>query len=335
MKVRRAYPDVFYEGINITKDIEKDLISFSYVDIASGAADTISLMIQDRDKKWLSSWAPDKGDTIQVKIWTENWREEGDNGILNCGTFIVDQPKYSGRPITLSLDAISMPNNNDFTTTEKSRTWDNATLEEIGRTISGNAGLDLVFDSAINPTIQFLEQSETSDKSFLSDLCGKYGVVMKLYSKKIILFDEALYESKDTVMDIDESDMENWDLTPSLTGTGYDGVSINYFDPETEKQHSYKYIIPGRSEDKILKLNDLVYSLAEAKIKAKGELRKTNKSETKLSITIAGKTNLISANTINITGLGKYSGKYYIDKISHKLKPYKLSVDLHKVLEGY
>lgn len=335
MKVRRAYPDIYYEGVNITKDVEEDVKSFSYTDVASGAADTITLAIQDKDKKWLSPWAPSKGDSIQAKIRTENWKKEGDNGILNCGTFVVDQPSYSGRPVTLNLGAISMPNNSDFTTTKKSKTWDNATLKEIAQTIASNANLKLYFDSEINPTVKFLEQSETGDKGFLSNLCEKYGVVMKLYSQKIILFDEASYEAKDTVMNIDETDMENWSLAPSLTETGYDGVSIDYFDAKTEENHSYKYVIPGKPGDKILKLNDIVYSLSEAETKAKGELRKANKSETKLNITIVGNTKLVSSNTVNITGLGKYSGKYYIDKISHQLKAYKLTIDLHKVLEGY
>lgn len=335
MKTRRVSPDIYYKGVNITKAIEGDVKSFSYTDVASGAADTISLTIQDRNKKWLTSWAPEKGDSIKVKLRVENWERDETVDMFDCGTFIVDQPVYSGRPVTLILGAISMPNNNNFTTTEKSKTWDNATLKEIAQTLASNAGLELFFDSRINPTISFIEQSETSDKSFLFNLCERYGVVMKLYNQKIILFEEAFYEAKEATITIDENSMEQWNLTPSLTDTGYDGVSIDYFDPQLEEQYSYQFIIPGTKGDKILKITDIVYSLAEAELKAKGELRKANKNETKLNITVVGNTQVVASNTVNITGFGRYSGKYYIDQITRQLEPYRLTLDLHKVLEGY
>lgn len=335
MKTRRAYPNIIYEGVNITSNLKEDIKSFSYIDVASGEADTIQLIIQDKDKKWLSSWAPATGDNIQAYIKVENWRNEGNNNRLNCGEFIVDQPRHTGRPITLELNAISMPTNTNFTTTKKSRSWDKATIQEVASTISEEAKLNLVFDAGVNPTIDFLEQSEVSDKNFLDDLCVNYGLSMKLYSHQIVIFDEAEYESKDSVITVDENEMDRWEVVPSLTDTGYDGVEIDYFDPDTEEYDSYQYIIPGRSGEKILYINDIVFNLAEAERKAKGELRKANKNETKLEIVIPGDVRLIATNNINITGLGKYSGKYYADKITHQLKPYQLQIELHKVLEGY
>jgi len=50
---------------------------------------------------------------------------------------------------------------------------------------------------------------------------------------------------------------------------------------------------------------------------------------------LSGGTFLVAGSTIEITGLGIYSGKYYIDKIIHNVKPYKMGLEMHKVLEGY
>lgn len=335
MKTRRANPIIYYEGTNITKNLEKEIKSFSFTDVASGSSDTIQLKVHDITKKWLTNWAPKKGDVITAAIEVENWNSEGDNRTFSCGQFIVDRPRYRGRPIELSLNAAALPNNTSFTTTEKSRTWNKATLEKIAQKISAENNLNLVFDSSLNPKIEYVEQSEVSDKVFLNDLCTRYGVVMKIYKEKIVLYNEKEYEEKSTVTTIDESELEDWDLDPNLTDSGYDGVTITYFDPTTEERKKYTFTIPGEEGKKILKVNDLVFSLSEAETKAKAALRSKNKSEIILKGKLSGGTFLIAGSTVDITSFGEYSGKYYIDRITHTVKPYKMGLEMHKVLEGY
>ncbi|KXS49168.1 MAG: late control D family protein [Halanaerobium sp. T82-1] len=335
MKTRRANPIIYYQGTNITKNLEKEIKSFSFTDVASGSSDTIQLKVHDITKKWLSNWAPQTGDVIEASIKVEDWNKEGDTRVFSCGKFIVDRPRYRGRPVELSLNAAALPNDTDFTTTKKSRTWNKATLEKIAQKIANENNLNLVFDSSLNPDIKFVEQSEVSDKTFLNDLCTRYGVVMKIYKEKIVLYNEKDYESKEPVTTIDESELEDWDLDPNLTDSGYDGAHLSYFDPETEEHKDYTFIIPGEPGKKILEINDLVFSLSEAEAKAKGALRKKNKSEINLKGKLSGGTFLVAGSTIEITGLGIYSGKYYIDKIIHNVKPYKMGLEMHKVLEGY
>jgi hypothetical protein len=335
MKTRRAHPIIYYQGTNITADLENEIKSFSFTDVASGSSDSIGLVLHDITKKWLSNWAPQKGDTIEASIKVENWSEEGDSRTFSCGSFVVDRPRYRGRPITLNLNAAAIPNDTNFSTTEKSRTWDKATLEKIAQSIANDNNLSLVFDSSNNPTIEFIEQSEVSDKSFLNDLATRYGVVMKIYKEQIILYDEKSYEEKETAATIDISEIENWDLDPNLTDSGYDGAHISYFDPEDEEHKDYTFTIPGEPGQKILELNDIVFSLSEAESKAKAALRKKNKSEITLKGSIPGGRFLVASNTVEITGFGVYSGKYYIDRIVHTVKPYKLDLTMHKVMEGY
>lgn len=335
MKTRRANPIIYYQGTNITKNLEKEIKSFVFSDVASGSSDTIQLKVHDITKKWLTSWAPKKGDIITAAIEIKNWSSEGDNKTFSCGQFIVDRPRYRGRPIELSLNAAALPNNTSFTTTKKSKTWNKATLEKIAQKISVENNLNLVFDSSANPQIEYVEQSEVSDKTFLNDLCTRYGVVMKIYKEKIVLYNEKEYEKKSTVTSIDESELEDWDLDPNLTDSGYDGVQITYFNPTTEERNKYKFIIPGEEGKKILKVNDLVFSLSEAETKAKAALRNKNKSEIILKGRLSGGLFLVAGSTVKITGFGEYSGKYYIDKITHTIKPYKMNLEMHKVLEGY
>ena len=53
-EARKAEVVIFYEGVNISKDIAPFLISFSYTDNASDKADEICISLEDRRRLWLS-----------------------------------------------------------------------------------------------------------------------------------------------------------------------------------------------------------------------------------------------------------------------------------------
>jgi phage protein D len=347
METRRATIELNYKGTNITKEISSDLKSFSYTDNASGAADDVAIELKDDLGKWISSWAPTKGDIVRPKIITRNWRFDGDTQSLDCGTFLVDDISYTGRPRSLTIGAISSPSNIDFMTTNKSRTWENASVKEIAQTIAKKAGLSVFFDSKTNPVIDFLEQSEEPDVSFLFELCQKNGLAIKLYNNRIAIFNEAEYEAKGPVATITEDGrtingvktlaMKNpWSAKTSFTDTGYDGCKVQYVDPDNGELRSYTFKIAGRAGKKIYIVNEECDSLARAQRLAKSELRRLNKNEFNLSISVAGNLELFAAQTVRIADLGIFAGKYYIDKVSRSVGGgFDTSLDLHRCLEGY
>jgi phage protein D len=336
MESRRASIELIYEGKNITADIAPDLKEFKFNDNASGMADDVTVELKDNKGKWLSIWAPQKGDIIKPTIITQNWRREGDEQRLFCGTFLVDEPKYSGPPRVLSLGAVSVPANTGFMTTEKSRTWDSASIKKIAQTIAASAGLQLFFDSKSNPVVDFLEQSDTSDVSFLFDLCLQNGLAMKLYNNRIIIFNEAEYEAKPAVATHTMSEMIHWDAKTTFTDTGYDGCKVEYMDPDTGESLSYTFRAPGKKGKKIYKVNETAQSLAEAQRLTKAKLRELNKKEYTFSFTTDGCPEQVSSQTVNINGFGFFDGKYYIDRIERKVGGgTTATLDLHRVLEGY
>lgn len=336
MLSRRADIDITYENVNITADIINDLKSFSYVDNASGEADSISIIMKDDEKKWITSWIPKQGDIIKPKIKTLNWETEGQNQLLDCGIFIVDEPTFSGRPIKINIGAISTPVNNDFMTVPRSRTWEKVAIQKIAQTIADSSDLNLYYDTKYNPIIEFVEQSEQPNIGFLYDICVKNGLALKIYNSKIVIFREEEYESKQEIAAIDEKDMKSWSAKNTSTNTGYDACLLEYTLPNNQKKYSFTYRAPGRSGNKIFKLNETVYSAAEAERRTKAKLRELNKSETTLSIILPGNVNLLSSSNVIVTGLGIFNGKYYIDKAIHGAENgYHVQLELHKVLEGY
>ena len=349
MKARRATIDLIYEGKIITKDIAGDLLEFTYTDNASGSADDVSITLKDETGKWISSWAPQKGDSIKPTIKTINWRHDGDSQQMKCGSYLVDEVSYSGRPRIVTIGAVSTPANTDFMNTCKSRTWDAASIKEIAQSIADDAGLTLYFESQENPIVDFIEQSETPDASFLFDQCQKNGLSMKLYNNRIVIFNEAEYEKKESVAVICENKslvsqsikkpqiiLISWNAEISFTETGFDGCRVSYVDPDAGDLIDYTFRAPGRRGRKIYQLNEEVGSIAEAERRAKSKLRELNRNEFKISVSIPGNLDLVSSQTVDIEGLGVFDGKYHIDKIGRSLGGgFGCALDLHHVLEGY
>jgi phage protein D len=333
MRTRRTDIAITYQGTNITADLKPYLKSFTYTDPASGEADTISLDIADMDRKWLDAWFPTKTDSISASIMTANWNGEGDNWTLDCGSFTVDTIGFSGSPVSMKLDAISQPVSQSFDCRKNSKTWEKTTIQGIASKISADAGVSLVYEaSAIS--IEAKEQSEEEDMKFLQSLCDDYGLAMKIYNSKIILFAEEQYEAKASVRTLTELDVISWSGQTTLTGLA-DSVEVKYKDPKTSEDLSYTYQDPkkvGRPTYKLQESNEKADSIDDARKKAKAELRAANREETTLSLKIDPHKGLTSAMNVDVTGFGKFDGKYFIDKITHNISGgYTMDLEMRRV----
>lgn len=77
MYPRKATASVSYNGKRIDTKLAEYLQSFSYTDVASGESDSLSLNINDRDRKWIKSWFPSKGDTMAGHDYYEKLEQRG------------------------------------------------------------------------------------------------------------------------------------------------------------------------------------------------------------------------------------------------------------------
>ncbi|AKL95020.1 late control D family protein [Clostridium aceticum] len=340
MLARRADIAVKYSGIDITSDIKKDLLVFSYTDNASENADDVSILLKDNKLKWLNQWFPQKGDSLESEINTMNWRFDGDRQSLPCGSSIIDEPEYSGRPRVLTLKAISIPANSNFTTTNKSRVWNNITFKTIAQDIANQAGLSLFFDSKSNPIYARQEQSEVSDMKFLAELCKNEGLAFKVTDKKIVIFDEAEYEKRPSVAKFKESSstLKRYNFKTTFTDTAYAGCNVKYYDAALGRNIEFLFALKDidPEKDKVYELNARVKTGEEAKRLAQKTLRKINKKEYRTILEVAGDINIVGGSCIDLEEFGVFSGKYYVDKAIHNYDGgYSVSIEGHKVLEGY
>ena len=323
---RKTDLDISYNGKNITNDIKNNLKYFSYIDVASGECDTLSIVLAKHG--WFSTWLPGEEDYIESTIFTKNWKEEGDNRKLKCGKFMIDDFYLQGPPSSYSLRGISSPIQTDFAHTTKNKTWSKTTTKGIALQIAKNAKVSLVYD-APSYSIAKIEQSGESDMSFLFKVCQDYNLSMKIYNYKLIIFDEAAYEKKSPVGTIDIKDCDSYTLNKTLIGK-FNSVIIKYKVAKSNKTYTYEH--KETKGGRILKVNNRASSLADAKLKAIAALRKANKEAQTAQLSVMGDVLYMAGTCLILTGFGKFNGKYYIDKVTHTITDgYTANLQMHKV----
>ena len=102
-EARRAQPSLTINGKNVTTKLAEYLESLSYTDVASGSSDSLSLDLHNIGQIWLTQWYPTKGSTVKGSISFKDWNKDGEALKLNCGTFVLDEVKFTGGPLSLSL----------------------------------------------------------------------------------------------------------------------------------------------------------------------------------------------------------------------------------------
>lgn len=326
MRTRRTDLDVQYSvGGTLTGSVEQ----FTFTDNATGQADNISLTVNNATGEWLGAREPTKGRLVKAKFTQKDWDAEGDNKTLDCGEFTLDGFSAAGFPSTATIGAVATPADTAINETQRTATWNKTTIKNIAANIAARYSLTLFYEGD-EIRLEALEQSGQTDSAFLSSLCKKYGLSMKLYRKKIVIFDREAYKKKDPVKTIRVSggQGENFNLTSDLAGS-YTGGRIQYTDPATEKD----IVVEIGTGTRILSLNQSADDEADAKRQITAAVNNANHSITQVSLTIPGDASLISSQTITVTGLGQLSGKYYIDQTQHSIgsSGYTVSLSLSLV----
>lgn len=330
-RARRAAVSVNYEHVNITDEVAGNVKMLTYTDVASGESDALSLSLQDRERKWMGSWAPKKGDHISASVAFQDWDWEGDSWGIYCGSFEVDDISMSGPPPACTIGAVSIPRSTAFNEEERTKNWEEITVKEIAAEIASRAGISLYYEAEEIP-IKSMEQDRQTDCKFLYAVCEKYGLAMKVFAEKIVIFDEAAYESAKAVTELKYEDFAaGYQYKSTLEGT-YTGAKIAYCDPGTGEDH----MVTVGGGDRIKEINEEADSAADAQKKAIAALNNANKKDTTFSGTVKAKRELTASRCISISGFGVPDGIYYLDKVVTKISgsgASRQTIEAHKV--GY
>ena len=274
----------------------------------------------------ISGWFPTNKDKISCGISIVDWNYPGDNRYLDCGSFTVDDVSANGHPIKLSISAVSAPVSTGFNSEDKTVTWESVTIRQIAERIATDTGLYFVYDAPLDIFIAATEQNGT-DCSFLNSLCDKYGLSMKIYNDKLVIYDREDYKSRAAIATINLEEMKSWNYNETLQGT-YTGVKYSYSDSSNNADIEYTY----GSTERMLSVNLQAADLVDAELQAIASLNKANHSAVTMSVTVIGNPSLVAGSNVYISGIGRPDGKYFIDEITHSIGGgYTTSLTLSKV----
>lgn len=339
--MRSATLRLLYNGVDITEDIAEDVGGFSYTAASSDEADVIDVSIADPHKKWLTQWMPKAGDKLTAAILLKDWERDGDSHVIQCGSYILDEPSYSWPPHTQKLSAISVACNTSFVSEERSRTWTDAAVSEIAAQIGRENGLEVYFVSRYNPRLT-VEQSKTADLSFLAKICSDYTLYIKAADGRIVILDPFEMEEQPPVTTIRESgDVTRYQLRHTYLDTGYTDAAITTVDADTGEYHmmedtaKYQGLTEEEAQEKYGKTLTVEASeITEDPVLAERKLKKEKMKEYTANITMPIRLGVTEGCAVTLQDFGSWDGHWIVDKLSISLPAGTMSLSLHKVVIG-
>ncbi|MNJ15710.1 phage late control protein GPD [compost metagenome] len=176
-----AYPQpvcrVVVNGQDITHSIEKRLISIELTDNRGMEADQLDINLSDHDGLLA---IPPRGATVRL------WLGWSDTGLVDKGSFTVDETEHSGAPDTLSIRARSADLRGGLKT-KRERSWSDTLLGTVIGAIASAHGLAPVI-SPLLAAIQLvhLDQANESDANLLSRLGQEHDAISAVKAGRLL-----------------------------------------------------------------------------------------------------------------------------------------------------
>jgi hypothetical protein len=302
---------------------------FTYTDPASGESDTIKITLNNTGMEWVQGWMPQKGDVITASIILQNWDDPGDLQTYKCGKFCLDDLSFRGPVLTCEIGGVSVPEGNAFRCTARSKTWKDATAREVGAEIARRYSLEFDYTGE-TVKLGTVEQDSEPDSTFLERVCRDHGLAVKVYYGKLIIYDKGIFEAREETAVLKAQDLQDWSYNTTLAGT-YTGAEVKYTSGEDDKEYSCK--VGGGK--RILTIKERVESLQEAQTLACARVNAENEKAETMQVTIRADFRVCAGCTVKVEGLGRLSGKYFVDSVTHNLagNAYTMDLDMHRCVQ--
>lgn len=339
---------VSWQSKAIARDLGPHLVSLTYVDNLSGAADDLQLEVEDRDALWSGDWQPQHGDEVVARAKAQGWFGFGDPVTeLRLGKFSHDKITLSGPPRRATLACVSAPLATGLRRRKRTHAWRGVTIKQIAQDIADRAQMTLGFDGAEGPKYLHAIQNDKSDLEFLEEECKKIGRTVKVTETTIQIFVAETLDGRPSVGEIDliggkvlaGGDGYSFDADDSGR---YGSCHVTCFNAKTGKEIKGQFPpdgtqLPGLDPNgQTLELVIGVQDANEAIARARAMLRQANQFATKGRLHVVGDLGLVAGITFDLKNAGGLSGKYIITRAEHHLVGgYTCTLDVRRCLEGY
>ncbi|MBR8055654.1 phage late control D family protein [Burkholderia vietnamiensis] len=279
MKQPTPIYQITLNGKDLTSKFEPRLVSLSLDESRSDEADTLMLVLDDSDGKLA---LPKRGEVVRVSF---GW---ADTGLVDKGSFTVNEVEHAGSPDTLTIQARSASMTKGMGE-RKEKSWHAETLGAIVRKIAGMHGLKpAIADALAKIAIAHIDQTHESDMSFLTRLAKRYDAVMNVKDSNLLFMPighgtSASGKALSTVeLTRKEGDRHRYHVSER---ENYASVRAYYHATGRAKRKAV--VIGGENQHNSKVLPETYPTEAEARAAATAELNRTKRSQATMSYHLA------------------------------------------------
>lgn len=320
MQVQTPVFEIFYEQKQITRHIKPHLISLSYTDHLSDQSDELQVVFEDAEKKWLGAWFPTQGDKLTLQLGYQG------EPLVNLGSFELDEIEWgwtqSGSVVSLKALSTGLTKANR---TLKPKAYENTTLAEIVKRVAKRLHLSVTGTVAPIP-IKRVTQYQERDVEFLTRLAHEYHHSFKIVGKTLVFTTMKSLEERTPVAAIDLSEVKSLRLRDRISEAAakVEVVGLNQQAKKpvkaTKKRKSKRPTKKRAASSNADTLKIVTRAESQAQMNARAEAAMGENDEQQAgNITLIGNPKLVAGNTIWLTNMGMFSGKYLIKQARHSL----------------
>lgn len=316
------------DGNDIAMKVSPRLMSLDLTDNRGVEADQLTITLSDHDG--LLS-IPPKGAVLRL------WLGWSDTGLVDKGTYTVDETEHSGAPDVLSIRARSADLRKGLKT-KRERSWSNTTLGKVMGDIAMGNNLTSTVAGALGalPILQ-LDQANESDANLITRLGEEFDAVASVKAGCLLCIPAGGGKTASGLplphITLIRADGDQHRYLQADRDS-YDGVRAYFYDVHSAKKQE---AIAGGGEN----LKDLrhTYSDQQSALRAaRAEFRRLQRGSATLSYTLAmGRPDLIPELTYTLQGVKAEIDEiiWYGGNVQHNLSPdggYTVGLELESKL---
>lgn len=338
---------IMYNGRNVTADLRPYLASFEYLDNATGKSDEVTIQLADPERLFINEWFPEKGDTLEVYFGFVG-------NMVPAGLFEIDQIENSGPPNVVSIMGVAAPTSTSLRT-KRSFAHEDSALHKIAEKVAERNGLSISGYISDNIKVRRSTQNRETDLAYLYRISKAHGFGFNVRGTSLIFYAIDALEGEGAKKTIALGDTVSYSFRAKTAET-YKEATLSYHNPDTQEVVSFttkreevaenvsfensifregestlEWVL--RSHD-TLRVYEKAKDTATAEVKTRAALSYKNNQAVTGSLVVVGDVTLLAGNNIQLTGAGKFSGKYHIVSSRHGITPdggYGTSIEIKKV----
>lgn len=285
---------VVVDGNDITAAVIKRLVSIDLTDNRGMEADQLNLTLSDHDGLLA---IPPRGAVIRL------WLGWSHTGLVDKGSYTVDETEHSGAPDVLAIRARSADLREGLKT-KKEQSFHETTLGNVIETLAKRNELEPIIDAALAAIeINHMDQANESDANLLSRLGQQHDAVATIKAGKLLFMPKGAGKSASgkTLAHVELSRVDG-DQHRFLQADreSFTGARAYYYD--TEEAEKAEVVAGGG--DKLKDVRNVCPDKASAQSAALAEWKRVQRGTASLSYALAkGRPELTPEMTYVLTGI--------------------------------